>query len=150
MMTSSREIIIKKYLGIPFQHLGRNPDKGLDCWGFIKCVYLDAGIALSDLDAYAPDWARRGQNFFLKNYSDQWARVEQPRFMDIVLIRTAGLVNHAGFVLDEAQFIHCCRAGVVVSTIAQFAIANKIAGYYRFKNDQDRLFAQPVRETGRT
>ncbi len=146
----TKESIIRKYLGTSFRHGGRDPKQGLDCWGFIKCVYKDAGVELFDLDSYAPDWARRGQNLFLKNYYLQWERVPQPQFMDILLIQTAGLVNHAGVVLDEERFIHCCNAGVVISPIAEFVTNNRIAGYYRFKpNDQDRIPSQPVRETGR-
>lgn len=146
----TKDVIIKKYLGATFLHLGRNSAQGLDCWGFIKCVYKDAGIELFDLDSYAPDWARRGQNFFLKNYYLQWELVPRPQFLDIILIQTAGLVNHAGIVLDDERFIHCCKAGIVISPITEFVTNNRVAGYYRFKrDDQNSLSAQPVRETGR-
>ena len=133
--------VIRKYLGIPYKHLGRGPKEGLDCWGLIKCIYADAGIQLSDLGHYEMDWSKYGKNYFLENYHQEWHRVDGPQFMDVVLFKMTGeIVNHAGLVLNESRFIHCCRVGVIVSRLGEFNWFKRNAGYYRLRaHDQSQI-----------
>ena len=135
--------VIKKYLGLPFKHQGRNVTEGFDCWGLIKAVYADAGIQLFDLESYEVNWAKGGKNYFLENYSEQWQKVENPQFMDVVLFKTSDLaVNHAGLILNDSRFIHAGKAGVVVSRLGELNTFKKIVGFYRFRHDQDQIFSE--------
>jgi len=139
--------IINKYLGVPFKHMGRDPRTGLDCWGLIKCIYTDAGIDLFDLESYEIHFALLGKNYFIENYSRQWARVESPQFMDVVLFRTKGnVVNHAGLVLNESRFIHTgpSKLGVIVSRLGELSIFQRTAGFYRYKHDQNKILSDTV------
>ena len=54
------KLIIDKYLGIPYKHRGREMT-GLDCWGFLKCVYADLGFRLFDIEdlEYGQAWGLR-------------------------------------------------------------------------------------------
>ena len=135
--------IIRKYLGIPFKRRGRAIEEGLDCWGLIKAIYADCGIDLFDLDSYEVDWPQNGRNHFMEYYCRQWEKVDRPQFMDVVLFRASPMVvNHAGLVLSESRFIHAARPGVVVSRLGELQVFKKIEGYYRFKNDQDKVHSQ--------
>lgn len=135
--------IIKKYLGIPFKHQGRKIEEGLDCWGLIKAIYADCGVDLFDLDSYEINWPKNGKNHFMEHYSQQWERVDRPQLMDVVLFWASPVVvNHAGLILNESRFIHAARPGVIISRLGEFQIFKKIEGYYRFKNDQDKVRSQ--------
>lgn len=125
--------IVKKYLGIPYLHKGRTK-AGLDCWGLIKLIYSDAGKEVADLDDYEANWSRKGQDYFTTLRGQEWEEVEDEQFLDVVLFRASKLVvNHAGVVLDENRFIHCCRAGVVVSRLGDKQWYLKTEGFYRLK-----------------
>ena len=74
---------------------------------------------------------------------NQWEKVVRPQFMDVVLFWASPVVvNHAGLVLNESRFIHAARPGVIISRLGEFQIFKKIEGYYRFKNDQDKVHSQ--------
>jgi len=137
--------IVKKYLGSSFKHQGRSIQDGLDCWGLIKAIYADYGIELFDLESYEIDWSKKGRNYFLEHYADQWQKVEMPRFMDVVLFKASDtVVNHAGLVLDNARFIHASKAGIVVSRLGELQIFKHIAGFYRLKNDKHKISSQQI------
>lgn len=135
--------IVKKYLGVSFKHQGRSIQEGLDCWGLIKSIYADCGIELFDLESYEINWSKTGKNYFLEHYADQWQRVDQPDFMDVVLFQTSPVVvNHAGLVLNNSKFIHASKAGIVVSRLGELQIFKRIAGFYRLKNDHHKISSQ--------
>ena len=125
--------ITTKYLGVPYKHMGRTM-AGLDCWGLIKLVYADIGVDVADLDNYELAWARKGHGHFESQKYPEWKRVENPQFLDVVLFKaTETIVNHAGLVLDERRFIHCCRAGVVVARLGDLQWFKRTVGFYRLK-----------------
>lgn len=137
--------IIKKYLGVPFKHQGRNIQEGLDCWGLIRAIYADHEVELFDLESYEVDWAKVGRNYFIEHYSEQWEKVDQPDFMDVVLFQTSSVVvNHAGLVLNNSKFIHASKAGIIVSRLGELQIFKRIAGFYRLKNDNDKISSQQI------
>jgi len=124
--------VIGKYLGIPYVNRGRSLTSGLDCWGLIILIYRDLGFDLFDLEAYEVDWARRGGNHFIENYWRQWRKIERPEFLDGVLfLDRRGIANHAGLMLDQERFIHCCRVGVIVSNLNDGNWKMKREGFYR-------------------
>lgn len=127
-----RTAIVQKYIGIPYIHLGRNPDIGLDCWGLIKCIYKDAGYDIIDLENYDQNWAKKGKNYFVENYHCQFEEVSCPEIMDIVLLlNSKGVANHAGVYLNTGIFIHCCKQGVVKSSIREKRWRGRVEGFYR-------------------
>lgn len=109
---------------------------GLDCWGFLKCVYADLGISLFDVEdlEYGQAWALRGKDYFKDNCEHDWDQVDEPQVLDAVLfLNSRGVANHAGIVLSQGRFIHCCRAGVVVSMLDSPSWRKKVEGFYRLK-----------------
>lgn len=125
---------IVKHLGAPYKLHGRDAS-GLDCWGFIMLVYREAlGKELIDVDGYDEHWSWHGGNLFIENYSKQWEEVKEPRPYDIVFFKNgAGVANHCGIFIGANQFIHCCKAGVVIGRLTDKRWADRIQGYYRLK-----------------
>lgn len=126
-----------RYLGIPYVNGGRTRS-GVDCWGIVKLIYSEClGIEIKDLGEedieYSQDWAKDGEDYFMKHYSEKWQRVDEPKPFDVVLIRNGrGIVDHCGLVLDSQRFIQCLRAGVVVSRLS--VIKKVTEGFFRYKH----------------
>ena len=130
------KLITDKYLGIPYRHRGRTLE-GLDCWGFLKLVYIDLGFKLFDVEdlEYGKIWGLRGKDYFQENYENDWEKVTDPQVLDGVLfLNSRGVANHAGIVFADRKFIHCPRQGVVVSRLDDAAWKPKIEGFYRLRN----------------
>jgi cell wall-associated NlpC family hydrolase len=126
---------VMKYLGIPYKHMGRTVD-GLDCWGLVKMIYLDLlRVELLDIgEEYPEDWSWKGKDLFMENYQKQWERVERPLPIDVVLLNNGtGVANHAGVMLNDRNFIHCIKAGVVVNRVTEKLWKTKVAGFFRYK-----------------
>ena len=71
---------------------------------------------------------------FIENYQKQWDRRKVPEVFDVILINNGkGTANHAGVMLDKLRFIHCIRAGVIVSKITDRIWQGRINGYFRYK-----------------
>jgi cell wall-associated NlpC family hydrolase len=131
----SEILSIMKYLGIPYKHTGRTIE-GLDCWGLIKIVYKDVrNVDLWDIgEEYPEDWSWKGKDLFMENYRKQWERVKIPLALDVILLNNgAGIANHAGVMLNDKNFIHCTRAGVIISRITDRFWKSKITGFFRYK-----------------
>lgn len=132
MIVFKPEIIVNKYLGIPYKHMGRGMD-GLDCWGLIVRVYADHGVEVFDLENYEAEWARRGQNIILGNYYENWKKVDCYGPGDVILLKyPRGIVGHSGIYLDRGLFLHATREGVVVSRLKEWL--PKVHGFYRWIN----------------
>ena len=134
MMTSKE--VVKKYLGIPYRHKGRDPKVGLDCWGLGICVFKDLGINLLDFEVdYSEDWAFEN-NFFIENYYKEWEIVKVPRVFDCVLFKfySNASPNHGGICLGENKFIHACKQGVVVADLGRASIKDLTVGFFRHKD----------------
>lgn len=127
--------LCKKYVGISYEHCGRTL-KGLDCWGLIILAYRDVGIEVVDLEKYDYDWARQGENHFVKNYYENWQKVEAPRFMDLVMFSNSlGIPYHAGIHLGYGRFLQCaCKVGVVITELND-RWRGRMHGVYRYIKD---------------
>lgn len=129
------KLIIDKYLGIPYKHRGRTTD-GLDCWGLLKLVYADLGFRLFDIEdlEYEKAWSLR-HNYFKEHCANDWDRVTFSEVLDAVLFfNSRRAANHAGIILKDRKFIHCCRAGVIISKLDDEPWKKRIEGYYRLKH----------------
>jgi len=124
--------LINKYLGIPYRNGGRDL-KGLDCWGIIVLVFKDFGINVLDIAATVDcQWSFKNDNKSILDYWQKWTEVSKPRFLDVILLNVeGGSLNHAGIYLSGSRFIHCTKAGVLVSRISRWK--ENVRGYYRLK-----------------
>lgn len=48
------------YLGVPFRHRGRNPERGLDCAGLVVRAYTAVGVDVPDFTHYGREPFRNG------------------------------------------------------------------------------------------
>ena len=89
-------------LGVPYKWGGNSALTGLDCSGFVKAVYAEAGIHLPRISA-------------------EQARAAQP--IDIDALEPGDLVffntlrrrfSHVGIYIGEGRFIHSPREGAVI------------------------------------
>ncbi|MBI4970749.1 MAG: C40 family peptidase [Candidatus Omnitrophica bacterium] len=129
------KLMVEKYLGIPYRHRGRAMD-GFDCWGFLKLAYADLGVRLFDIEdlEYSKIWGLKGKDYFKDNYSHDWEKVNEPQVLDgILFVNSRGVANHAGIVLGNRRFIHCCRQGVMVSRLDDGSWIKKVEGFYRLR-----------------
>jgi cell wall-associated NlpC family hydrolase len=139
MMTEKE--IIKKYLGVPYKHQGRDLT-GLDCYGLVIRIFDDLGIKLFDIEEdYTADWSWKGKNYFLENAHKDWQEVVKAKMLDVVGFKNSkGTLNHAGVMLDGDRFINSCRAGTVICRISDPRWKKRFTGFYRFKS----LIPKPI------
>ena len=143
--------VVDKYLGTDYIDNGRNPIKGLDCWGLIMCIIEDLfGIEFPNLNYKKFGLLRNyvksgksGQPVFIgskeaiiKDYDmSSWVTPvkTQPLLGDLILIcPIENLAIHAGVYLKSGKFIHAIVGqGVIVSEINNWV--KQIEGYYRIK-----------------
>jgi len=120
---------------MPYLNKGRG-EGGIDCWGLGLKVYELAGVKLFDIPEieYDPSWSKTGGNYLAENYWRDWEKIENPEFLDAVLLRNAfGIAYHGGVVLSGGRFIHATMYGVIISRLNEPAIKEKIEGFYRLK-----------------
>ena len=127
--------LISKYIGIPYKHLGRDKN-GLDCLGLIVLIYKEIlGIKIFDVVDYDEKWSWKGRNLFEDNYCKEWKRVLTPKLWDMVLIKNGkGIINHAGLILTNGRFIHCIKAGVVISRLSDNTWKGRLSGFFEYKH----------------
>jgi len=126
--------IIRKYLGVKFSHLGRDPKEGLDCYGLIICVFKDLGHDLNDLENYEMDFNLHGKDYFIEHYHEQWIEVAVPHRFDVVLYKAGnGIVNHAGLVISGNRCLQATKAGVVITRLNDPLWYQRMAGFFRHK-----------------
>lgn len=101
--------IIRKYLGIPYRHGGRDLN-GLDCLGLIHLFYRYCGITVPDGDgkAYDTQWVLDDPERYLRGL--QQVGREVPLYdlkpLDLVYFRLLGYISHGGIMVDPYRFIH--------------------------------------------
>ena len=135
-MIQTPEEIVKKYLGVPYKHKGRDPKTGLDCWGLGVCIFRDLGIELADFNVdYSEDWGFKGENYFIENAWQEWDLVTDPQPFDCVLFRSMpeAMPNHGGVYLGAGKFIQACKVGVIVSDMRREVLQRLLVGYFRHK-----------------
>lgn len=142
--------VLNKYMPVPYVHHGRDME-GLDCYGLIIAVKAEQGFKIYDTEEdYTENWSFKNKNYFVENYHREWVKVDKPRPGDVVLfkatIRTYNqegestvreVVNHGGIVLHNSRFLHTCKAGTVVTRLAQRQWTKKLYGFFRLKVEND-------------
>lgn len=101
--------LVKKYLGIPYKHAGRDLT-GLDCLGLLHFFYKDCGLHIPDGDGgpYSPDWTRTDPERYLRGLLaiGTPAPVENLKLLDLVYFRMGRNITHGGVMLDAGHFLH--------------------------------------------
>ena len=129
----------EKYLGIPYKHLGRNREEGVDCYGIVLLYYKEVlGIELKDW-WYEEGWAKKGCNHFLDRHESQnFRRVNNVKRHDIILMKTdihSEIPNHVAIVVKEPNFaIAGQRRGVSLLNFNYNALKRRVMGIYRCQN----------------
>lgn len=128
-------IPFSNYLNIPFKHLGRSREEGLDCYGLLLLYYKEQfGIELKDW-WYEPDWSKKGCNYFLENASSHAISVHTPRNHDVVLFYTdinTKVLNHAGIVVQAPnKVIQATKVGTRLTDIDAPVWKRRVEGFYR-------------------
>ena len=132
--------LIKKYVGIPYKHLGRDPKEGLDCLGLLMCFFTDMGrdVKKYDYENYSEYWSvTDDRDYYIEKWPEEYVKVSVPHPLDVVLFQNSkGITNHAGIVLSNNRFIHSCKAGCVVAKLNDKQWYEKLTGFYRkIEND---------------
>lgn len=120
-------------IGVPYLDGGRDPKKGLDCWGLVIEVFRRYGVPLPDYVVPALDSERI--NSIIEEERPLWKRHRWPRVPSpsVVVIRfnTVDFCNHTGVYLGDGRFLHTRqKIGVNVDRVESPAWERKIEGFY--------------------
>lgn len=120
-------------IGIPFVDGGRDPRKGLDCWGLSLEIFRRHGIKLPDYKIACEDASR----------IDQEVTAERPYWLKcvggelpvpalvVIKFNSAIYCNHTGVFIGGGRFIHTReRVGVNIDRIDSPAWRRMIEGFY--------------------
>jgi len=107
----------EKYVGIPFKHLGINPEKGLDCFNLIKYVYKqELGIDIpyttrTFCNIIDENWYRNSH----ERYFDDslagirgWERTDElePFVAITMMMGSSNSTNHCALYIGDNKILH--------------------------------------------
>ncbi len=121
-------------IGIPYVKGGRDPGKGLDCWGLCMVIYRRLGFSLPEFHSSDESSIIHETIVTGKRQFDQF---ENPIPYSLVpFIIRPPFVTHIGVVLENKDsFIHILRKKCVVTERLSDPFWNKRAqGYYQWNN----------------
>lgn len=100
-----------RYIGLPFERLGRGPE-AYDCWGLVRAVYADRlGLALPEHGGIAPeDVGRIGP--LMARPPEVWRIVAAPRALDVMVASArpgSRVPCHVGVMVDARRVLHVAR-----------------------------------------
>lgn len=128
-----------KWIGLSYADKGRGPS--YDCWGFSRAVLQsEAGLVLPDYrNAYTTcDDRLSVADAVEAGLAEGWERVDQPRMLDLLILRIGGRPWHCGLIVAPGLFIHCpppdAKGRQILSCIERLDSphwAKRIDGFYR-------------------
>lgn len=129
--------VAQSWLRTPFHHEGRVKGVGVDCAQFLLAVYAEAGL-IEDYrpEHYPQDWyLHRDEPLFVRELEKHCNPTAEGLPGDIVMFKFGRQPAHGAIVVDANLVIHAYRpeGKVTLSEIAGSPLAEKIAGYYRWK-----------------
>jgi len=122
-------------LGIAFIDGGRDPKRGLDCWGTtIEAYKILNNIVLPDFAIKAYQEELISNQIIKERNSDNWVEVSGPQKGCIVTFKLhPEFVNHVGVCIDDKTFIHARdKTGVCIESFNHPLWKNKVYGFYRW------------------
>lgn len=108
-----------KYVGLPFKHLGDDPEEGLDCFNLCRYVYkqelnIHMTKATYDFCNIADEhWYNKTNQPLLihgaecKDPSFSWKKVSQPEPFDVIImsIGSTNIPNHTALYVDVDKIL---------------------------------------------
>ncbi len=123
---------MKKYIGTPHKLLGEDINDGLDCFTLIRDIYNDLDILFPQKYEFTEHCWTDGIEKEIEHHDD-WKRVKNLKFGDLLILEQNGIIDHCGIYLDEGEFIHTMeRTGCVVTNINHRLWKKKIKRIFRY------------------
>lgn len=116
-------------VGVPYVSGGRDPKKGLDCWGLAAELYRRQGIQLPTFLVDTSDTALCA-SLFNANRPD-WEELPEPVPGCLILLKFIRnpLPSHCGVYLGYGEFIHAEGAAVQIDRLRRWG--PRVIGYFR-------------------
>lgn len=138
-------------IGTPFVGLGRDPKKGLDCYGLTMEVFRRYGYEIPEYTEDTWEDTDKTNDFYkdtVVNSNKYWEEVKDLETLQppILIAFTYGnvkfgIVNHSGVYIGNGRFIHTRqKVGCCIERIDGFAWRRLIVGLYRFKGVKNDNF----------
>lgn len=102
---------VKKWLGVPYKHNGRNAD-GIDCLGLVSEFLSDNEVNIPDGDGekIEKDWYKSDPERYVRGLSSYGEKIESMNDLeplDIICFCIDGEhITHSGVVINDNKFIH--------------------------------------------
>lgn len=104
------------YIGFPYQHLGNDPQTGIDCFNLCKLVFekeLNIFLPYSTHDfcnIVDENWYQKTHERLFDNFKDKslgWEKVYIPRKYDIILMSLGSthITNHCALYVDSGKIL---------------------------------------------
>ncbi len=127
--------IVRKYLGVPYCHGGRDLT-GLDCLGLVHLFYKDCNIQFPDGDGqfYSENWVYEDPERYLrgiKRYGRE-APVSDIQPLDLVYFRLGRFISHSGVMIYPGYFIHVLQKSEVCVSPLNKVWIRRLVGVRRF------------------
>lgn len=122
------------YVGVPYVEKGRDPAKGLDCWGLLRWYYArEKGIELPSYADEASGRDRGVSRVVVNEIARRWQPAEMPEPGDAVVLRLSLRPFHVGVLVAEGKLLHTLgQHGSVIESLTGPKWASRIEGYYRY------------------
>lgn len=91
----------RTYIGTPFLHQGRVKGEGIDCVGFLICLFKEVGIIQSDWDFTRYNYFNDGEKIheYILNWGDEIS-INLIKPGDVVRLKMYENAQHAGLISD--------------------------------------------------
>lgn len=106
-----------KYVGLPFKHLGLDPNTGIDCFNLVKYIYkqeleIEIPYTTRDWCNIVDDyWYQQIHEDSIKKASSKdygWQLVNSPKEFDVITmtIGSSTITNHCGLYIGNSKILH--------------------------------------------
>ena len=123
-------------IGIPYRSKGRDL-LGADCWGLLRLFYLnEMGVLLPTYDEHYTDaFDKESTSGAIESFSQDWAKVDIPKYGDAIKLRLMGHPCHVGVYLGNNEFLHTQTGhDSCIDRLDGVKWKNRIEGFYRHKS----------------
>lgn len=123
-------------IGVPYKNKGRNL-LGADCWGLLRLFYIqELGVMLPSYDEhYTDSFDKSSTEDAIKSFSQDWTKVDAPKYGDAIKLRLMGHPCHVGVYLENKEFLHTqIGHDSCIDRLDGVKWKNRIDGFYRHKS----------------